>query len=170
MSLCCTLVEGFIRVGPECNNRVGSFLDYTARSLRAFVHAIRFLCRPSSASKIASRSNCGAIELRQSFTSRTILSLSCRHPLNVLYFPFRQTTLCSNRGCGLYAAEAGVVAGGPHFTFAARADHVRVQYWSVQRNDPPRCTRFFSVGSAGSYGESGPCGLRATPPASFCRA
>ena len=36
--------------------------------------------RPSSASKIASMSNCGAIELRQSFTSRTILSLSCRHP------------------------------------------------------------------------------------------
>jgi hypothetical protein len=36
--------------------------------------------RPSSASKIASRSNCGAIELRQSFTSRTILSLLCRQP------------------------------------------------------------------------------------------
>jgi hypothetical protein len=46
----------------------------------AFVHAISFLWRVSSASKIASRSNCGAMELRQSFTSRTILSLSCRHP------------------------------------------------------------------------------------------
>ena len=42
----------------------------------------------------------------------------------------------------------------------------REQYCSLQRNEPPRWTRFFSLGSAGSNGESGPCGLRATPPLS----
>ena len=52
-----------------------------AREPESFCARIRFLWRPSSASKIASRSNGGAIELSQSFTSRTILSLSCRHPI-----------------------------------------------------------------------------------------
>src|SRR3954469_21409867 len=40
----------------------------------------------------------------------------------------------------------------------------RVQYWSVQRNEPPRWTRFASRGSAGSKELSGPFGLRATIP------
>ena len=34
----------------------------------------------------------------------------------------------------------------------------------LQRNEPPRWTRFFSLGSAGSNGESGPRGFTATPP------
>ena len=38
----------------------------------------------------------------------------------------------------------------------------RVQYWLVQRNDPPRCTRLATPGSPGSYESSGPVGLRAT--------
>ena len=34
----------------------------------------------------------------------------------------------------------------------------------MQRNDPPRWTRFITPGSSGSLGEAGPCGFLATPP------
>jgi len=41
----------------------------------------------------------------------------------------------------------------------------REQYCSVQRNDPPRMTRFGSRGSSGSNDEGGPVGFGTTPRA-----
>ena len=43
-----------------------------------------------------------------------------------------------------------MIGAGVDFGFAARADDVARAVWSLQENEPPRCTRFFSLGSEGS--------------------
>ena len=50
-------------------------------------------------------------------------------------------------GPRLTGNEIEMIGAGIGFTFAARADDVARAVWSLQRNEPPRCTRFFWLGS-----------------------
>ena len=61
-------------------------------------------------------------------------------------------------------AETEMVGARIYLALAARAHYVAGAILLVAEVEPPLWTRFFSDGSAGSKGFSGPCGFRATLP------